>query len=557
MRTTPLLSVVVPVFNGGPEIVANVEAIRDAVATPLGIDAIEVIVVSDGSIDGTAERLLEQDLAGVRVIHYDRNLGKGYAVKAGSLAATGDWVGLCDSDLDLDPAALPEYLEVARRERLDIAVGSKRHPDSVVDYPRSRLIGSWGYQGLIRVLFGLHVRDTQVGLKVFSREVADEVMPLLLVKRFAFDLELLAVSTALGHGRIREMPITLDYRFTGSGVRSRAVVRALWDTAAVFYRLRILRTYQRKRRLLGGLRRARNYKPLVTLLTGDHVMPRDQDYPALEVSESLDAAHGEVVAQCPAGSSPAGNWIAACVAFLATDDVAAVVCASVAPLDGTLRERAGAAVLESRLAPGSRRVRYVPGNVRVVEDHPAEAVVARRRELQRAESEGVAQDRFVAWLAAQGLRAVYTPETVVVSRPAPAIRPVMSAARDHGHTRGEVARLTRGSSISAATTLALLPAACAAAGLPLLATPSGRRIGWGLLGLYGAAVSANAALGALRFRSTRVGLLVIPTLVGSHAAYAVGFVEGIGRHCTDSRGSRSSHRPAPAATITRPHQPPG
>ncbi len=76
-------------------------------------------------------------------------------------------------------------------------------------------------------------------------------MPLLLVKQFAFDLELLAVARALGFGRMRELPVRLDYRFTGSGVGSRAVARALWDTAAVFYRLRVLRTYQRKRRSAG------------------------------------------------------------------------------------------------------------------------------------------------------------------------------------------------------------------------------------------------------------------------------------------------------------------
>ena len=73
------------------------------------------------------------------------------------------------------------------------------------------------YQQLNRLLFGLDVRDTQVGLKVFRGEVADEVVPLLLVKQFAFDLELLAVGRALGYGRMKEMPIRLDYRFTGSG----------------------------------------------------------------------------------------------------------------------------------------------------------------------------------------------------------------------------------------------------------------------------------------------------------------------------------------------------
>ena len=80
------------------------------------------------------------------------------------------------------------------------------------------------------------------------------MLPLLLVKRFAFDLELLAVSRALGFGRIEELPIRLDYRFTGSGVRSLAVVRALVDTAAIFYRLRILRYYQREADARGGVR---------------------------------------------------------------------------------------------------------------------------------------------------------------------------------------------------------------------------------------------------------------------------------------------------------------
>ena len=76
-------------------------------------------------------------------------------------------------------------------------------------------VSSWLYQQLVRLLFRLEVRDTQVGLKVFRREVAEQVLPLLLVKRFAFDLELLAVARAFGFDRIRELPIRLDYRFSG------------------------------------------------------------------------------------------------------------------------------------------------------------------------------------------------------------------------------------------------------------------------------------------------------------------------------------------------------
>src|SRR5919201_1499362 len=169
----PLLTVVVPVYNGGDEIVANVEAIRAAVVAAIPGEEIELLVVSDGSIDGTAERLLESREQGIRVLHYDRNLGKGYAVKAGALAAHGEWIGLVDADLDLDPGSIPTYLDTARHEHLDFAIGSKRHPGSVVSYPRSRRIASWCYQQLNRVLFRLDVRDTQVGLKVFSRRVAD------------------------------------------------------------------------------------------------------------------------------------------------------------------------------------------------------------------------------------------------------------------------------------------------------------------------------------------------------------------------------------------------
>ena len=80
------LTVVVPVYNGGPGIADNVAVIRRAVVAELGEEHVELVVVSDGSIDGTAERLLASRAPGTRVIHYDRNLGKGYAVKVGALA---------------------------------------------------------------------------------------------------------------------------------------------------------------------------------------------------------------------------------------------------------------------------------------------------------------------------------------------------------------------------------------------------------------------------------------------------------------------------------------
>jgi glycosyltransferase involved in cell wall biosynthesis len=532
----PQLTVVVPVYNGGDEIVANVETIRSVVAEGLPGEEIEVIVVSDGSIDGSAERLLEtRSDRSIRVIHYDRNLGKGYAVKAGALAAHGDWVALVDADLDLDPASIPRFLALARRERLDFAIGSKRHPESVVSYPRSRRVASWCYQQLNRFLFRLDVRDTQVGLKVFSRRVVDDVFPLLLVKRFAFDLELLAVAKALGYGRIRELPVRLDYRFTGSGVGSTAVLLALWDTAAIFYRLRILRTYARKRRFVHGARSLpREDQPLVSVI-GETGAAGTLDYPQLELVQDVDLARaarkasGELVAVL-GNARPAGNWVSAAVPFFADPDVAAVVAPTVSPLGASLRQRIAASVLESRLGSGSRRTSYFPGNVRAVSDYPAESVVARRGDYLDALDAGVDDERLVAWLAQHGRRTIYTPDTSLAAAPAPMIGPHLAATFGHASARGAAARHSRGGSLSLATALSLVPtvAALVSAVLLVVGVHLGT-VGAALVLAYAAALAASGVHASLRFRSLAVGFLQPPAVVASQAAYMVGFVRGLTR----------------------------
>ena len=243
MARAPVLSVVIPAFNQEDEIARTLEVV-DSVLAAARIDH-EIIVVSDGSEDHTAERAQGYAACTVRVIEYHPNRGKGNALRVGSAVASGEWVAWVDADLDLHPSMLPSFLEQARARDLDAVVGSKRHADSKVDYPRLRRVYSWLYQLLVRLLFRLDVRDTQVGMKVFRRGVLDRVLPLVLVKQYAFDLEVLAVARHLGYGTIGEHPVVLDYQFTGSGVRSRAIARALWDTAAVFFRLRIIRYYDR------------------------------------------------------------------------------------------------------------------------------------------------------------------------------------------------------------------------------------------------------------------------------------------------------------------------
>src|SRR5207253_8440040 len=117
---------------------------------------------------------------------------------------------------------------------------------SRVSYPTFRRFQSWVYQMIVRVLFNLNVSDTQTGLKLFRRQVLQEALPLLAIKKFAFDLELLVVANQLGYRNVCEAPISLNYQFE-STVNLGSAWRVLWDTAAIFYRLRLLRYYQRRR----------------------------------------------------------------------------------------------------------------------------------------------------------------------------------------------------------------------------------------------------------------------------------------------------------------------
>jgi hypothetical protein len=129
--------------------------------------------------------------------------------------------------------------------KADIIVGSKRHPASKVEYPWQRKILSFGYQTLVWLLFDLKVKDTQVGMKFYRREVLEKVLPRLLVKAFAFDVEILAVSNYLGYKRIYEAPVEIELDFGGtSTLTSHKFMNTLFlmlkDTMAVFYRLAVM-----------------------------------------------------------------------------------------------------------------------------------------------------------------------------------------------------------------------------------------------------------------------------------------------------------------------------
>ena len=244
-ESTNFLSIIVPVYGQEKTIAKNLHSILLELDT-LRIEY-EVIVVIDGQVDNSQREAKKVHSPKIKIIGYATNRGKGYAVRFGMAKAKGDVIGFIDAGGEIRESGIPMLFEHMRWYNADIVIGSKRHPVSKVAYPWYRKILSIGYQLFIRLIFGLHVRDTQVGLKLYKRRVLEDVLPRLLVKEFAFDIEILAVARYLGYTRIYESPVDLDFKQVTSSISWKRILFVIYgmirDTLAIYYRLRIIKYY--------------------------------------------------------------------------------------------------------------------------------------------------------------------------------------------------------------------------------------------------------------------------------------------------------------------------
>jgi glycosyltransferase involved in cell wall biosynthesis len=238
MQTNPDLSLVMPAYNEGETISLVIER-TDLVAKQTGL-RYELLVVDDGSEDNTRKevRRSAKKNGSVRVAGYANNLGKGFAVRTGFFRALGDLIIFLDSDTDIDPDQVVDFIDALKDA--DLVVASKRHPNSKVDSCFSRKFLSCGFNVLVKLLVGLNIKDTQAGLKAVRRSALRRVFPILCVKRYAFDVELIAVSQLLGL-KVVELPVKM--RLKGKFKMIEAL-RMFLDVLGIAYRLRIRKEYQ-------------------------------------------------------------------------------------------------------------------------------------------------------------------------------------------------------------------------------------------------------------------------------------------------------------------------
>jgi glycosyltransferase involved in cell wall biosynthesis len=230
------LSVVMPLYNEGARIAANVEQTLGALRM---LGPFEIILVDDGSSDDSGEqiaRLAQRFPEEVVPLAMD-HAGKGEALRRGAQRARGEFVVFLDADLDLPPEQILFFVAIQRVKKADAVIGSKMHPDSTVDYPLLRRVYSLGYFWLVKALFGLPVRDTQTGLKLVRRDLLLRALENTECRGFTLDLELLVRLVQLGAVMV-EAPVVVQHSMKFGGIGLGTVWAIFRDTFHTWRRIK-------------------------------------------------------------------------------------------------------------------------------------------------------------------------------------------------------------------------------------------------------------------------------------------------------------------------------
>lgn len=231
------LTVIVPAFNEEQRLPQTLDGLK-AYLEDWGIDY-RVVVVDDGSCDRTA---LMAAPYGWRfsTLRMPRQSGKGAAVRAGMLAATGRVISFTDADLPYDLASLRFGFDAVRQGQCEVMFGARDLEQSTCQARRRlwRTLATGVFREVVRALVSREVTDTQCGLKVFSRKAAVEIFSRTTIDGFAFDAEVVFLTHRLGLP-FRRMPVTLINEYSSTISLSRHALPMLMDVIRL--RVRALR----------------------------------------------------------------------------------------------------------------------------------------------------------------------------------------------------------------------------------------------------------------------------------------------------------------------------
>lgn len=579
------LSVVMPMYNLADAAAANVLDVAGLFAKHR-VPA-QIIPVDDGSPDATAREIAaaeakwaalpagERGGVEVKAVACRRNGGKGAALRAGFDASSGGLVFLLDGDLDIKAKLAPRFFEEMERTGADIVVGSKRHRESDVQYPWHRRLASLAYFSLVRLFIGLGVTDTQTGMKLFKRAVLADALSRMLVKTYAFDLELLAIAHSRG-AKIAEAPVVIRFGQKFGALAPRTVRTMAMDTLAVFYRLKILKYYDSVEvpprapsppavsvviacpgpsamlgECLAGVAAQTYEGKIETIVLPDapmeldaalaaaahaRIIPTGKVRPAEKRNAGIAAASGDIVAFIDDDAYPEPEWIANAAKYFTIEDVGAVGGPGVTPPGDGFLARAGGRVYDSILVSGNFRYRYRAGGVRRdVEDFPScnlfvrtdllRAIGGYRTDFWPGEDTLLCKD-----VIDSGARIIYDPWTVVNHHRRRLFAPHLRQLGRYAFHRGYFCKRFPSNSLRVSYFIPTAFVAYLAACLAVASVPAGAHAAlrcaklafFAPLAFYCAAVAlASFSFNPAMWLATAAGV------VASHVAYGVRFAAGL------------------------------
>lgn len=579
------LSVVMPMFNLAGSVKKNL--LKTAELYEEKRLRVQLVPVDDGSSDGTGGEIEEFLFENMGVWKYvqvtpvilKKNGGKGAALRAGFERAEGYYVMLLDGDLDINPRQTPYFFEQLALKDADVVIGSKRHHRSVVQYPWHRRLVSWVYFTLVRIFVGLPITDTQTGMKLFKRSVLGDALARMLVKTYAFDLELLAIAHSRG-AKIAEAPVVIRFGNKFGALKPSTVRVMALDSLAVFYRLRVLRYYshvevpppfERPPHVSVVIPCPNNSKMLqecitaleaqtytdfdIVVLPDEYffpslgsgrltVLPTGKVRPAEKRNIGIRETFGEIVAFIDDDAYPDVHWLEYAVKYFSDPTVGAVGGPGITPPGDPFPARMGGRVYDNLLVSGNYRYRYKAGGIRRdVDDYPSCNLLVRRSLLEQfggyrtdfwpGEDTLLCKD-----IIDSGKRIVYDPWVVVYHHRRPLFGAHLRQLGRYGFHRGYFVKRYPSNSLHFTyfvpslfvAYLAALAVGFAAMGCAVVALGAGA---WPWLRLAACVCAMPLALYVFLVLATSFSTSVAAWLttaagvVASHVVYGVQFVRGL------------------------------
>lgn len=560
----PGISVVLPAYNEAGSIYNTALETKKAMQSILREH--EIIIVNDGSTDDTASEAgrAAVDIDSVTVVNIPKNQGKGNAMKRGFEVSSKEIICFLDADLELHPSQISGLLEVMKDTGSDIVTGSKRHPESELQYPWIRKIYSTVYYWLIFLMFKLPVKDTQTGIKLFRREVLEQVLPRVTCKRYTLDLELLVTANYLGY-RIAEAPINLDFKRKFKRITWEDIRGILIDTIGIFYRLYAygyygspLKPASKKEPKVSIIIPTRDVDPMteeclakcseinysnydIKLVTdnpvdlelpeqGSRVIASGPVGPAVKRNMGVDDSDAEILAFIDSDAWPEYDWLRNSIAYFEDDSICAVAGPGVTPEDDSNLQKASGLIYSATAVSGPTTYRYAFRAYREVDDYPTSNLIVRRKDFDEVDGFDPefwpGEDTVFCWKLTHqlGKKIVYVPNVTVFHHRRPVYIPHLRQVNSYAVHRGFFAKKFPETSRRPTYFIPSLFVILAVAGFIASFFSSSVLYSYLLLAAFYIIVVMISSTKSLNLW---INMLIFPGIIATHFVYGIGVIRGL------------------------------